>query len=176
MNAQMIMPIASLLLIRSLDTEDPSVQQNIQYAFVATQTAVVLFGIVFYLRVRASRDNTVVDVPPVKVPFQAEDQQAPWRKMRASDYDMEQLSELYLKRILMTLAIVSFLSWKWGHMVPMLFQCIHNPLQIYQSQLFKIYFLGKEAKDDLARPFPQPNPFGFMGAMNQPQQPEARRR
>ena len=162
MNAQMIMPIVSILIIRSLDTEDPSTQSNILLAFGVTQAVVLAVGAVLYLKISQSTDKSPVDVPPPKVPFQSAEAAGPSRTMKACDYDKEQFFELYVKRILLTLAIVSFVSYKWGHIIPLLFQCIHNPMQIYQSQLFKIYMLGREARDDLSRPFPQPDPFNFM--------------
>jgi hypothetical protein len=165
MNAQMLMPIASLMLIRSLDTEDPDVQRNIYIAFGVVQSVVLVVGALLYIKIKASTDMSVVDVPPQKVPFQSEEQAGEIRKMPAKDYDAEQFSELYLKKIIMTLCIVSFVSYKWGHVIPLLFQCLHNPMQVYSSHLFKIHVLGQEAKGDLARPFPQPDPMGFMNAL-----------
>lgn len=159
---QLLMPIVSIMVIRSLDTEDPFVQRNIYLAFGIVQTLVLVAGVFLYFRVRAGQDRTIVDVPPQKVPFQSAEQAGPNRKMPACDYDLEQFNELYLKRILMTLVIVSFISYKWGHVIPLLFQCLHNPMQIIQSPLFKIHVLGKEAKGDLARPFVQADPMNFF--------------
>jgi hypothetical protein len=162
---QLLMPIVSLILIRSLDTEDVDVQRNVYMAFGAVHVLILIVCAILWLRVRSSTDTTMIDVPPQKVPFQSEDQQGPTRRMEARDYDMEQYYDFLWKRVVMPLGIVAFVCFKWGQIIPLLFQCMHNPVQLYQLPLFKIYLLGHEARGDLARPFPQPDLFGFMSKL-----------
>ena len=47
--------------------------------------------------------------------------------------------------------------------MPLLFQCVMQPMALFEQPLFQIHMLGKEAKDDLARPFKAPaNPLQEM--------------
>ena len=61
------------------------------------------------------------------------------------------------------ICIVSFINYKWGSPMPLLFQCVMQPMALFEQPLFQIHILGKEAKDDLARPFKAPaNPLQEM--------------
>ena len=61
------------------------------------------------------------------------------------------------------ICIVSFINYKWGSPMPLLFQCVMQPMALFEQPLFQIHMLGKEAKDDLARPFKAPaNPLQEM--------------
>lgn len=171
--SQLAKVIASILIIRSIDGEDPTTQQYVYLAFGVVHIIVAVVALVLRFKISQNNDQTIISVPPQKVPFSSEPQ-AP-KDTKVCDYDAEQFTELFYKKVFMVVGIVMFVSFKWGHIVPLLLQCLHNPLQIYQSPLFKIYVLGEEARGELSRPWPQPDPFGFAGNLMKPQVKEVRR-
>ena len=155
----MWLPFVSILLIRSIDTTDPFVEWAIFNGFIVVH--VLLVAMAFYMRMKiaAQSDTTPLVVPVPKQPFGEDaNKKQEYEHTFVQAYDNSQWSELFMKKIGIGLCVIAFVYWKWKMVIPFLFQCIHNPLQIYQHQLFKIHVLGQPAKGDLARPWPVADP------------------
>lgn len=77
-------------------------------------------------------------------------------------YDkMEALKDV--RQGLITVCMVSFIHYKWGNPMPLLFQCIMLPMGLMDKPLVKIHLLGAQPVGKLARPFAAPpNPLEQM--------------
>lgn len=155
----MWLPLVSMLVIRSIDTNDPFNQQMILYIFVATHLALAAVALKIRLAIASKGDKTPLTVTLPKAPF-GEDPNKPAEVQHTyvEAYDLAQLNELMVKKIGIACAILGFIYWKWQAIIPFAFQSLMNPYQMYQHPLFQIFIMGKEAKGDLQRPFPVPDP------------------
>lgn len=149
------MAIGMLVLVKTLDTTDPTIIRNILTCFFTTHALVALVLIVLRFKITAANDQTPIDVTDPVPPF-GDAKEAKKRRITVVEYDLEQWNEIALKKIGLVVTIMTLVWYQWGHVLPLLFQCIHNPLQVYQSPLTKVVLLGAEAKFDLARPWPPP--------------------
>ena len=77
-------------------------------------------------------------------------------------YDLEQVVAKQ-RALMMSLAFISFIHWKWGNAMPLAFQCISQPMNIWDEPMFQIHVLGRAAVDKLQRPFKAaPNPLAAL--------------
>ena len=156
----LLLPIVSLVLVKSVDTEDPTVVENIKIVFAVVHVA--LFLVLVYLRLKIPAGHPadggpIIEVEPPKMPFGGTDETQKPEKMSQLAYDISQFNDLAFKKLAIGLTIIAFVSWKWGHILPLMFQSFHNPMQVWGSQLFKIHVLGHEARDELKRPWKAPD-------------------
>mmetsp|Transcript_18529 Transcript_18529/g.55088 ORF Transcript_18529/g.55088 Transcript_18529/m.55088 type:complete len:193 (+) Transcript_18529:172-750(+) len=64
-----------------------------------------------------------------------------------------------IRAAVVQVAMISAIHYKWGSPMPLLFQCVMQPMNLLDEPLVKIHLLGHEAKGKLARPWkPPPNP------------------
>jgi len=62
-----------------------------------------------------------------------------------------------------SVCMVSLIHWKWGSPMPLLFQCIMQPMNLTDDPLVQIHLLGKAAVGKLERPFKAaPNPLAEL--------------
>jgi hypothetical protein len=108
------------------------------------------------------------DKRKIKVPAPASFGQAAKEpeEMTVQDYDKSQLKKAFTS-ILMGVAIVSFLHFKYEIMQPIFLQCIMTPLQLYKNPLVKIFVLGQKGAVE-QRPFKDENPLAALMGGAQP--------
>lgn len=151
--AKLLMPFVMLYVVRSLDTTDASVQRYIQVGFVVVHAAI--FAVMAYIKVQilSTHDETIITVP-VKMP----DKKGQTEKKTVFEYDTAQFNELAFTKLLMSVAIMGIVFYKWETYVPLLFQCYMNPQNVISAPLFQIYVLKRPAKMDLGRPWETSDP------------------
>jgi hypothetical protein len=159
----MIVPMASIALMRAIDTEDPDTQTNITIVFAVVHSIIIALLLFLRVKLAGATDDTMINVPTPDAPFMPEEDKGKSRNMTAAAYDLEQWQELAVKKVGMALVIISVMYFKFGHIMPLMFQCFHNPKQIYDSPLVKVHLLGLKAEGDLARPWTAPNPLAMFG-------------
>ena len=63
--------------------------------------------------------------------------------------------------------MTSFMHYKWGSPMPLLFQCVMLPMNLADEPLVKIHVFGAKAEGKLARPFAKPaNPLADALGVN----------
>ena len=63
-------------------------------------------------------------------------------EMTVRDYHLQHLKQMML-RILVSTGVIALLHLRWAFMPPLLMQCILNPQQIYNSQVFALHVMNK---------------------------------
>ena len=152
-----LVTLALFFLTKKLDFSNPQIMLGVYTIFIAVHVtvAVVLFEI--YRRIRSRNDTS-------KVSYQKKTQEnfmhvkSDTITTTVAEYDMEKLVELAGKRLGIGLVILGFIHYKWRMVPPLLYQCVHNPMQVYDSPLFKIHMLKERALGELKRPFTETNP------------------
>lgn len=152
------MPLMMLAVSWGVDTNDKEVQSNIFKIFVGVHAVVLVFMGYLGFRVMFGANQTGTVVVPIQTYSNDPKEKKKTETISIKDYDVRKLRELGLQKILMPLGIMMFIYSKWGTVLPLLFQCVNNPSQIYKHELFQIYIMGKEPKFELARPWTEPNP------------------
>merc|ERR1712113_217046 len=84
---------------------------------------------------------------------------SPSREMTRKEYDADKLKEA-VKQPLIGFAILGFIYYKWGSLMPLVMQVLMTPMQLYEAPLTQIHIMGRQK----TRPFPAPNPFGMPSA------------
>ena len=68
-----------------------------------------------------------------------------------------------VKSGLVSVCMVSAMHYKWGSPMPLLFQCIMQPMNLLDDPLVQIHLLGKKPEGKLERPFKAPpNPLADL--------------
>mmetsp|Transcript_30328 Transcript_30328/g.93875 ORF Transcript_30328/g.93875 Transcript_30328/m.93875 type:complete len:109 (-) Transcript_30328:123-449(-) len=81
---------------------------------------------------------------------------------RRRRYDQKKAVEA-LRQTMLTVAMVSFIHYKWGSPMPLVFQCITQPMNMLDAPLVKIHFFSAKPIGKLARPWKAPpNPLQEM--------------
>jgi hypothetical protein len=156
MNA--LLPLLMLLVSWSVDTNDKEVQSNIFKIFVCVHIGVLASMGFLFFRVMFGAKQTGTVVVSIQSHSNDPKERGKTETISVQDYDARKLRELCLQKIMMPLGIMIFIYSKWGTVLPLLFQCVNNPSQLYKHELFQIYIMGKEPKFELARPWTEPNP------------------
>jgi hypothetical protein len=72
-----------------------------------------------------------------------------------------------VRALCLQVAMTSFMHYKWGSPMPLLFQCVMLPMNLADEPLVKIHIFGQKAEGKLARPFAAPpNPMADMLGVN----------
>eukprot|EP00993_Chasmostoma_nieuportense_P004121 NODE_4802_length_738_cov_82.101473_g4640_i0.p1 GENE.NODE_4802_length_738_cov_82.101473_g4640_i0~~NODE_4802_length_738_cov_82.101473_g4640_i0.p1 ORF type:complete len:188 (+),score=54.83 NODE_4802_length_738_cov_82.101473_g4640_i0:52-615(+) len=146
-----------ILLIREIDFNNPTNLIVLRIVFFVVQSALLLVMANLYTRVRKAVDHTPLEVPPQpKFGAPVDEDQGP-EFTTVTNYDISQLRQLLLK-LGMGMGITSVLHFYWHFNPPMLMQCVVNPMQLFSSPLFKLYFLGHLPVGALERPWVEENP------------------
>ena len=78
------------------------------------------------------------------------------------DYDQAEALKK-VKGALASVCIPLAMHYKWGSPMPLLFQCITQPMNLLGDPLVRIHLLGKKPEGELARPFKAaPNPLADL--------------
>lgn len=147
-----LLPLLMMLINWSVDATDPATQSNILTLFIAVHAALILVVVFLFLRVYLQPTpeslTKTVSVPLIQGGTEME-------VITVQAYDLRKLRELGLTKILLPLGITIFIFNKWQIILPMLFQSMNNPMQLYGSELFQIHVMGKSPKDkpELVRPW-----------------------
>jgi len=160
----LILPL--VFLVRQIDFEEASNLFYLRTAFatVVSLSLAVLYTI--YSRIQSQADNVRfrITVPPPATPswLPAAEPQAP-KFMTVREYDYSELKKA-LQHVLLPVAIICFIHWKWAVCPPLFIQCFMMPFTLYSNPLFQIYVLGSSAEEEgdaLRRPFvdKSSNPF-----------------
>lgn len=150
-----LLPFVMLAVNWTVDTNDKHNQKIILYVFAAVHTA--LFLCMAYLFSRIWFSSTEGEVVVTIQAFDPKDK-GKTEKISIKEYDSRKFRELCVQKIVIPLGIMTFLYSKWGVILPLIFQCVNNPVQLFNSELFQIHVLRKAPQFDLARPWTEPNP------------------
>ena len=154
----MWLPLISMLVFRAVDTSDPFVEEAVYVAFAAVHCILALSYLYLRAKIKAANDQTPLAAPKAKGFGEDPNTKAEVEHTYVEAYDLDQLNELYLKKYGLTLAIIGVMVWKFQAIIPLMFQCLHNPMQLYQHNVFKIHVLGTEATGALKRPWAVEDP------------------
>jgi hypothetical protein len=167
-------PIIAILSTHILDLTDSTIVTALVTVYIAVHAA--LFFAAWRLRrvVEATAPAGTVTLPPSTSPGAAPEERVA-RQVPIREYDVKAVDEFLTKRLVLPLLVVMFVVYQWGHMLPLLYQIVHNPLQLLELPVFRIYVLGHAAAGDLARPYRQPSVFDVMPRTHPTAAPQARR-
>jgi hypothetical protein len=152
-----ILPMIAMFGIQKFDLEKLGYKHHVEVAYVVTQVVCLTVMYLIYDRINKMADNgQKIKIPEVKSMGQVV---APAKEQTAKEYDMEKLKEA-VKQPLIGFLIIGGIYYKWGSLLPLVMQVLMSPMQLYESPLCQIHFMGKQLK----RPFPQPSMFGLPSA------------
>ena len=160
MNLKTLAVPVTLLMFRSIDQNDPSVQDNVSIAFGVAVTFVIAAYLYLSKKIADKNDETPITYQEPKQPMQQTEGETITTTHRG--YDERELKELFGKQAILGLVVALAARYYWAALLPMVIQSISIPMNIYGHNLVKVYVFGEEAKHDLARPWKKPNPFGDM--------------
>ncbi|CCW60864.1 unnamed protein product [Phytomonas sp. EM1] len=125
---------------------DPSIQKRITYLFFGAHGVIFgMFAYVAFLIWRRS-DQALIQVND---PYTNEIQiKKTW------EYDAGKLCELFFMKVGVSAGLGYFLASYFTFPLSIILQSVYNPLMVWNSELFKLYALGKDAEGALARPWP----------------------
>ncbi|KNH06951.1 phosphate transporter protein [Perkinsela sp. CCAP 1560/4] len=149
--------LALFLLTKQLDFTNANVMRAVYTIFCAVHIAICVVLFEMHRRILKKHDKSTLS-------YHKKYQQNFMNVKSAAvtttvfEYDQEKFVELAVKRLAVGVAILGLVHYKWGVIPPLLYQCIHNPMTVYDSPLFQIYMLGEKAIGELKRPFTENNP------------------
>ncbi len=138
-----------ILINWSIDSTDPTIQQNVQLLFFGVIVLIVAVAAVIFHRIGQRKDNGTVMVP-------VETGSTKLEPVSFAVYDLRKLRELLLSKVIIPGIITYLIFLKWQVLVALIFQSINNPIMVFNSELFQIYILGKPATLERARPWAEP--------------------
>jgi len=166
--SRMMVMLPALLVMGQVDWTNPTYLLILRVAFGTIQALLLLVAGVMFLKIRSKNQQTKVVVPPPAAPSWAPAPSEPQTPtdMTTAEYDLQQLRKMCTE-VLFSLAICSFIHYKWEIAPPLFMQSILAPFNLYKNPLFQIHILGQpEPKRPFAEP---PGPFaGLMGGSEQP--------
>jgi len=158
-----VLPV--LFIVQKIDFTNPEYLLLLQVIFSVVQGSILLLCAYIYNQINTKNDRTIITVPPSSSPFGGASTE-PAKQTSIRDYDISQLRKV-AQQIGIGIGIAILLYFKWSIIPPMAIQCVLNPMNVFNSPLFKIYILGSPQP----RPFPDDNP--LAGLMQQPAQTQA---
>lgn len=159
MNLRTFVIPLTILAFRSIDQNDPSVQDNVTLLFVVVTIGCVAAYVYIARKISAADDQAPLTYKD-KQPFQSGE--APTVTTTNDAYDRGELRELFGKQVLIGLVIAVAVRYYWASLMPMAIQSLSIPMSIYNHNLFKVHVQGQPARNELARPWTKPNPFGDL--------------
>eukprot|EP00927_Polykrikos_kofoidii_P086907 TRINITY_DN9876_c0_g1_i1.p1 TRINITY_DN9876_c0_g1~~TRINITY_DN9876_c0_g1_i1.p1 ORF type:complete len:253 (+),score=54.74 TRINITY_DN9876_c0_g1_i1:57-761(+) len=152
-----LVPLAVMFGMQKLDIEKLGLVRHAEVAFLVVQ--VICIGLLYILYQKI--DGMIDDGEKLRIPEVKQFGQVvtPATEQTVKQYDMSKLQE-QVKQAVMGAGVLGCVYYKWQYVMPLVLQVFMTPLQLYESPLFQIHFIGKTHK----RPFPTANPFGFPSA------------
>lgn len=155
---QGVVPIIILALTWTLNMNDPFTQQVVITVYGAVHVILFLVAAYLFYAVAIARRADAERLIAVPVVDYAQPDVKKTENITVVAYDKRKLRELVVSKILVPLCITGFIYRQWGTVLPLLFQSINNPTQMYKFELFQLFVLGRPEKFELARPWEEPNP------------------
>lgn len=156
--------LSAMMLVRTVDQEDPSVLFQTRIAF----GAYVLFtSIVYFLlhrRIISRNDRTKLKVKPPKSPLSPPNEEEPKeQEMTVLEYDMDLLRKARQGWIFNTILLTG-IHYKMQTVSPLIMSGLMNFVKlITDDPLFKLHILGSPSVGKLKRPFePEESPISAM--------------
>jgi len=165
MKLSQIVPMLVMLGLQKFDIEQMGYIRYAEMAFAISQ--LLCFGLLFMIYSNINKmpaDGKKIHIPEVKQLGQVV---SPAMEQTPKAYDMAKWME-QTKQAGMSCVMLGFFYYKWGYVMPLVLQIVMTPLQLSESPLFQLHFIGKE----VARPFPTPNLFGLPSAPSLPVETE----
>lgn len=156
--------LSAMMLVRTVDQEDPGVLFQTRIAF----GAYILFTSIVYLllhrRIVARNDRSTLNVKSAKSPFSPPNEEEPKeREMTVLEYDLELLRKARQGWIFNTLLLTG-IHYKMQTVSPLIMSGLMNFVKLVSDDpLFKLYILGSPSVGKLKRPFePEESPIAAM--------------
>lgn len=157
----MWLPIISMLLMWSLDTTDPNVASTAAVSFFVVH--VVLIAVIAFIFFRISSANNNSPLVAFERPTGLLSSEAgPSYNTTVRAYDLAKWAEFLSTKLVLPVVIVGVMWYRYNLVLPLIIQCFHNPKQLYSEQIFQIFVLGKLPVGELSRPWPHPQPLGWL--------------
>eukprot|EP00929_Paragymnodinium_shiwhaense_P014317 TRINITY_DN122223_c0_g1_i1.p1 TRINITY_DN122223_c0_g1~~TRINITY_DN122223_c0_g1_i1.p1 ORF type:complete len:191 (-),score=42.29 TRINITY_DN122223_c0_g1_i1:46-618(-) len=155
-----LIPAAIALCLQKVNLEELGLLPHVQAAFIVGQAVCAGLLLMIRSKIVALKDSgEKVHVPPLK---SMGVEVKPASIMTVSEYDDSKWKE-QLQQQCMGALIGYGIFLQWGYILPMAMQVVMAPMNLVESPLGKVHLMGKAARGDLVRPWPQPNPFGLAG-------------
>jgi len=151
MSIKQFAPMIIVMALNKMDIESMGILNELRIGFVSVIILCMSLLGVIYMKTKSVAESD----EKIKVPAQMQwgQEVAPGYESTAKEYDQKKILEV-MKQVGMGACIVGCIHAKWGYIIPLAVQIIMTPMTVCGSPLFQIYILGKEAKGDLKRPFP----------------------
>lgn len=148
---------AVMLLVKFLKLDFAEYVDQLRLGFAAA--CLLTLGTMLTCKSIAASKNDATELEVTSTNLKGEKET---KTMTTCAYDqMEALKKV--KAGLGSVCMVSLIHWKWGSPMPLLFQCIMQPMNLTDDPLVQIHLLGKAAEGKLARPFKAaPNPLAEL--------------
>lgn len=166
--------LSAMMLVRSVDQEDPSVLLKTRIGFGLYILVTALIYLVLHLRIMARNDRTKIQVT-VPAPAFGPGSDAPptVRETTHLEYDLDVL-RTGRQGWLMNVLLLSAFHYKMQTVSPLIMSALMGFFRLISDDaLFKLHILGHPAVDKLKRPFPaEENPLAAMlkGMMPKPEE------
>lgn len=144
-----VVPMVAMLGMQSFDPGEMGYTRHVEIGYIVVQT--LCFAVLYYIAERiynVKDDGIKIKIPEVTQMGQVV---SAAKEQTAKEYDMQQLKE-NMKNPLLCFIVCSGIYYKWGVLMPLVFQILMMPLQLYEAPLTQIHIFGKEQK----RPFGAP--------------------
>jgi len=150
-----ILPMFVMLGLQKFDIAEMGYTRHVQVLFVFIQLACGCVLGNLYGKIDAAKDDgKKVAIPEVVVMGNVQHRA---KKLSTKEYDMSQWKE-QAKKLFIGFVIVCGICYMWGSLTPIAMQILMQPMMLYESPLFRTYFMGQE----VVRPFVVDNPFASL--------------
>jgi len=154
-----LLPMVVMMGLGKWDLDQMGYRHHVEAVYVVVQLLCLGGLAMLYNKIQGMpEDDKKIHVPEVKSMGQVV---SPAVDQTVREYDSSKLKE-QVKQSLMSFVILGGVYYKWQYLMPLVLQVLMTPVQLYESPLIQLHFLGA----DMKRPFPAANPFGL------PQAPE----
>eukprot|EP01059_Diplonema_ambulator_P031767 TRINITY_DN5943_c0_g5_i1.p2 TRINITY_DN5943_c0_g5~~TRINITY_DN5943_c0_g5_i1.p2 ORF type:complete len:200 (+),score=60.73 TRINITY_DN5943_c0_g5_i1:56-655(+) len=146
-------------LVQLVDFKDANNVAVVRQIYVGVQAACWVVMLYIFIRIKMARNK--VEVQALKPPgFGADPNEdpAPYTTT-VEEYHLQELQALMGKLAIPTM-IVNLIFYKWQLIPPLCMQCLLNPQQVMDNNLFNIYIKGISEKE-YPIPWDQTNPMDF---------------
>jgi len=161
-----LLPAGLVFVLQKVDLQELGLVPYVVMLFAGGQA--VCFGLLMWIRNKIGDlkdSDSKVHVPPLK---SMGVEVKPAAVMTIAEYDDSKLWELINQQCVGALIVYGMYTY-WGYFLPMIMQVVMAPMNLLDSPLGKVHLQAKAARGELGRPWPQPNPFGFLGQQSGPQ-------
>ena len=158
-SSTLLMTIFMIVVLRTVDMTKIETLHRIYLVYVTVHGLLALALIDLYFRILRRADHTKLCYKePKSLGSGLQPQEGDGNtETTHMNYDLAKWRELAFSRLFLGVLILCFVHYKWGVVPPLLYQCVHHPMTLYNSPIFQIHTLGKRAYDNLQRPFAEPN-------------------